>query len=530
MPITIRKGSCFANLLAAFCIAIFLCTANIAVAQEEGAGSGQGAARVPVLKKKVALVQFDVTNTIHVNDISNIYDGLPQVLSDRLEASGEFLPTYTGHQIPAEAGEAQREAVMRIAEETGAQFLISGVVVNAGIKQEKGYLGTPIGGYKRRHIEVEFAVHDGISGTRLLLRRLDEQVQGDVMVGNDKPFGSSIFLETELGQALNRLIDRAVTDIRAALVKIPFSAHLTRVEANKVVLDAGSDSLLRPGDRFVAYVRDAISVDGLKGVALGFMERAADTVTLTQVQPQFAVGELTEDAAKHGIKAGNIVRVDPDEQRALLARQIAAQQKAKAEQDAKAEAERIKAEQAAQAEAARIKAEQDAKAEAARIKAQKAAAAQAKAQAAAEAKVARLKAQQKARDARIKAAQEARARERAREKARIAAEAKAARLKAQEEAKAEAACIKVEEKARAEAEAKCAAEAVTSPGLATQQVPKSGVEQTKTGAAAAAEASAASAPLPAAPAPAPASAPVSATPAPAKPKLVVPLKLKQIRP
>lgn len=523
MPIIMRKGCRFANLLAVFCIAVSLCAASGAAAEPPATQT----ASAPAAKKKVALIQFDVTDTIHVNDISNIYDGLPQMLASRLEASGEFLPVYTGRQMPAEAGEAQREAVVRIAEETGAQFLISGVVVNAGIKQEKGYLGTPIGGYKRRHIEVEFAVYDGISGTRLSLLRLSDQVQGEVMVGNDKPFGSSIFLETQLGQALSRLIDLAVTDIRATLGRVPFSARIVRVEANKVVLDAGSDSLLKPGDRLVAYVRDAISVDGMKGAALGFAERAADTVTLTQVQPQFAVGGLTEDAAKSGIKAGNLVRADQNETRALLAKQIAAQQKARAEQEALVEAERIKAEQAAQAEAARIRAEQEAKAEAARIKAEKAAAAQAKAQAAAAAKAARLKAQREATAARIKAAQEARARELARQKARAAAEAKAAKLKAQQEAKAETACIEVEKKVRAEAEARCATGIVTPQPPATLPTAASGVAQTKTGAEVAAEASAAPAPV----TPAAASAPVPALPAPAvKAKPVVPLKLKQISP
>lgn len=511
MPIAIRKGCRFANLLAVFCIAVFLCAAPGAAAEPQTASA-------TAVKKKVALAQFDVLNTIHVNDISNIYDGLPQALADRLEAGGGFLPVYTGRQVPAESGAAQREAIMRIAEETGAQFLVYGMVVNAGIKQEKGYLGTPIGGYKRRHIEIEFAVHDGFSGTRLLLRRLDDQVQGDVMVGNDKPFGSSIFLETQLGQALSRLIDLAVADIRATLGEVPFSARIVRVEGDKVVLDAGSDSLLKPGDKLVAYARDAITVDGTKGAALGFAERAADTVTLTQVQPQFAVGELTQDAAKNGIEAGNFARIDQNEVRALLAKQIAAQQKARAEQEALAEAERIKAEQAAQAEAVRIKAEQEAKAEAARLKAEKAAAARAKAQAAAEAKAARLKAQREARAARIKAAQEARARELTRQKARAAAEAKAAKLKAQQEAKAEAACIEVEKKLRAEMETMCAS---VPPAAA------SGVAQTRTGAEVAAEANAASAPVAPASAPEPASAPA---PAPAKVKQGVPLKLKQISP
>lgn len=483
MPFIIRPGFRFVAPLAAMCcLMTFLCAAP--AARAEGA---EGAAH-PV-KKKIALVQFDVANTQHVDDISNIYDGLPMALAGRLDASGEFLTAYTGRSIPPEAGEAQREAVIQIAAETGAQFLISGMVVNAGTKQEKGYLGTPIGGTTKRHIEVELAVYDGLSGARLLQRRLDEQAQGDAMkVGHDKPFGSSLFFGTEFGQAVNRLLDLAVNDVRAALENVPFAAHIIRVEGKKVFLDAGSDALLRPGDQLVVYVRDTAPVVGLKGSVLGVTDRAADTVTLTQVQPQFSSGVLSEEAAKSGIKAGNIARIDPGEQRSLAEIQTTVRLIAEKQQMAKAEAERAKAEQAAQKEAARLKAEQAARDEAARLKAEKKAQAQARTQAEAEAKAAKLKARQEARAARIKAEREARAREQAREKARAAAEAKAAKLKARQEAKqeadaeaaclkAKALCLKAEQKAQAEAEAEPAAETakpVTEPKPAAE--PKPAVE------------------------------------------------------
>src|SRR5574340_764504 len=480
MPFIIRKGFSFPAPLAVFYLIISLCIAPFAVAQAE---DGQGAA--PSAKKKIALVQFDVANTQHVNDINNIYDGLPLALANRLETSGEFLTTYTGRSSPAEAGEAQREAITQIAGEAGAQFLISGMVVNAGTRQVKGYLGTSFGGTTKRHIEVELAVYDGLTGARLLLRRFDEQAQGDVRVGNDKPFGSSFFFETELGQALSRLLDLAVNDIRVALENVPFSAHVIRVDAKKVFLDAGSDSLLKPGDQLVVYVRDAAPVVGLRGSVLGITDRAADTVTLTQVQPRFAIGELSEEAAKSGIKAGNIARIDPAEQRSLAEIQNTVRLIAKAQQEAKTAAERVKVEQAAQAEATRLKAEQAAKDEAARLRAEKKAQAQAKAQAEAEAKAAKLKARQEARAARVKAAQEARAREQAREKARAAAEARAAKLKAKQEAKAEAARIKAEKTAQAIEEAKAAAEVAAQQAPAIQQVAESGVAKTKTKAEAA---------------------------------------------
>lgn len=469
MPIIARKGFCFTDPLAGLCIIAALCAASIAGAEPQTAQPEDA----PAVKKKIALAQFDVANTQHVDDISNIYDGLPLSLSSRLEASGEFLTAYTGRSIPVEAGEAQRNTIVQVAEETGAQLLISGMVVNSGLSQPREYSETQSGRVRKRHIEVEFSVYDGLTGDRLLLRRIDEQARGDVMVGNDKPFGSSIFFETELGQAINRLLDRAVADIRAALKKVPFTAHIVRVEEAKVFLDAGSDSLLKPGDKLVAYARGADPVVGLKGSVLGVTDRATDTVTLTRVQPRFSIGELTESAENRGIKANDIVRINPDEQRALMAKQIAAQQMAKAEQEAKIEAARVKAEQDAQAEASRAKAEQDARAETERIKAEK----KAQAQAAADAKAAKLKAAQKTKTTRISAAQKARDRA---EKARAAADAKAAQLKAQQEADAQATRGKAK-KPPVDVKNKAAAKTLA------PQAAVSGAAQTKTGAETTAE-------------------------------------------
>lgn len=377
-------------------------------------------------KKKIVIIQFDVANTLHVDDINNIYDGLPVALASRLDASGDFLSSYTNRAIPIEANAQQREAIIQIAGETGAQIFISGRVVNAGISQ------------KTRHIEVELSVYDGFTGTRLLSRRLDEQAEGVVMVGNNKPFGSSAFFETEFGKAISRLIDSAVKELQETSENVPFSAHIIRVEGKGVVLDAGSDSLLESGDILVAYANDARSpITGPNGSVLGTADRAADTITLTQVKPQFSIGELSEDAAKLGVRVGNIARLNFADQRDLAARQIAAQQFAKAQQEAKVEADRVKAEQAAQAEAARIAAEQAAQAEAARIKEEKTA----KAQAAAKAKAAKLKTQQKT--TRASAAQQARARALS---ARIEAARKA---KAQSASKAIAAKLKDAQKAKA---------------------------------------------------------------------------------
>jgi len=280
---------------------------HVTVSAEVGQGKVMAAgcaASAHAPKKKIAFFQFDVANSIQVDDINNILGGLPSELASRLEASGGFLSTYTHRSIPSDSDMQKRAFIKLIAEESGAQFIVSGMIVDAGVSQN--FIG-----YKKRNFEIVFSVYDGLTGTRVLLRHLDEHAHGDVMVGRDKPFGSRNFFETELGRAANRLMDVAARDIRVALECLPFSAHIVRIEEKKVFLDAGGTSLLRPGDKLVAYARSSTQpIVGLGGAVLGDTERSVATVTLIQVQPLFSIGELSEDAAKLGIKVGDIVRFE----------------------------------------------------------------------------------------------------------------------------------------------------------------------------------------------------------------------------
>lgn len=280
---------------------------HVAVSAEVGQGKAMAAGCVTSThapKKKIALVQFEVANSIQVDDIKNILDGLPAELGSRLETSGGFLPTYIYHSIPGETDIQKGAAIKLFAEKSEAQFIVSGTIVDAGVNQN-------ILGYKKRNFEVEFSVYDGLTGTKVLSRRLDEYARGDVMVGRNKPFGSRAFFETELGRAANRLLDSAIKDIQIALECLPFSAHIVRVEERKVFLDAGGTSLLRPGDKLVAYLgKSTQPIVGLGGEVLGDTENSIATVTLVKVQPQFSIGELPESAAKLGIKVGDIVRFE----------------------------------------------------------------------------------------------------------------------------------------------------------------------------------------------------------------------------
>lgn len=261
-------------------------------------------AGIRALKKKIVFTQFDVANTIQVDDIRNIYDGLPIEISKRLEAGGGFLVNYVSRYVPSHADALQREAIMRIANEVGAQFVVSGLVLDAEIKQTFARAN-------KRHFKIEFVIHDALTGVRLLSHHLEDDAQGDVIIGNDKPFGSSGFFETDSGHVLDGLIGSVVKNISAALACLPFSASVVRVEGKNVYLDAGAASMLKVGDKLVLYTSDFLTpIVSTGGLSLGVPERPVTTLTLTKIQPLFSIGDLAENVTNHGVKIGSIARFE----------------------------------------------------------------------------------------------------------------------------------------------------------------------------------------------------------------------------
>jgi hypothetical protein len=293
------------------------------------------------VKKKIVFIQFDVANVSQIGDINNIYDGLPAALAARMATSNKYLATSSRYSLPKSGETSQQQAMTQIAGETGAQFLIAGLVLNAG------------NGDGKRHIEVKLKIYDGFTGIPLLSRRFEDKTYGDMRVGTDKPFGSSEFFDTDFGRAINRLINTAVKGIQSALANVPFAAHIVRAEGNNVLIDAGANSLLKPGYKLVAYTNESRNpVNDLLGSKLGDVERPADEITLTVVQPQFSIGQLSHDAATIGVNPGNAARVNDADRHYLAEHPIVIRKIATV--PAVVKTEPVKAKIAAQAEKPKV--------------------------------------------------------------------------------------------------------------------------------------------------------------------------------
>ena len=264
-------------------------------------------------KRKITSTLFAVRNSSQTQDIDNIALELPRELLRRLENSNNFLVKATEYGAPSASASASADTgqgsndVRRISEIYGSQFVVSGEVIDAGNSVNDGFLRSG-----KRWLEVDFMIHDGLTGSLLARHRLARNIEGKTTIGRNKPFGSASFFSTDFGQAIDNVITDAVKLISKDMEQIPFSARVIRILENNIYIDAGSTSFIEPGDSLVAYSlkKEIIYTNALTGSNYIEAETPMASVLMIQVQPLFSIGTLSPSSGDVKIKVGDIVRFD----------------------------------------------------------------------------------------------------------------------------------------------------------------------------------------------------------------------------
>lgn len=271
-----------------------------------------------VLKKKIVITGFAVNSPTQVQDVDDIAQGIPREMLSRLERSGAYLVRQSKNLLSfdyqQEAPSAQ--LVRQVAAENDAQFVIAGEVRNAGVRSDKKYWG--MWETRKRHIEIEFAIYDGISGAFLARHHLYRPAEDDAPVGRDKSFGSVAFYATSFGKALDAVLEESVAWIRKDLAPFPMMAKIIKIQDKQIVFDAGLSSNLVSGDPgLVVSNFDQLPVIGLtaqqaRPLQYGIPQASMGHLKIVQVQYPFAIGELENpievDTIK--VKVGDFVRFD----------------------------------------------------------------------------------------------------------------------------------------------------------------------------------------------------------------------------
>jgi hypothetical protein len=274
------------------------------------------AAPAHVFKKKILAPAFTVSRLGQVQDIEDIAHGFPRELLLRLEKSGAFLvrssPDLLSFTLQTETPGVN--LIKQVAAEFDSQFIISGEIRNAGVQVDKKFMG--LWETRTRHMEIELAIYDGVSGALLIRHNLHKQAADQANIGRDRPFGSAAFYATTYGQAINAILDESAALIVSDLQQLPVLARILKLNKDQVIFDVGATSALAVGDvARLIVANNELPALGLRShqpqiVTYGAPHFDLGKVEVVQVQNLFAVGQLSDDIPPGQVKVGDFVRFD----------------------------------------------------------------------------------------------------------------------------------------------------------------------------------------------------------------------------
>jgi len=254
-------------------------------------------------RKKIAAIQFDVLHRSEIFDVPEIERELPRELLRRLDNSGNFIIIDATQFLVSTLHPGLRfddpGSYKMIAEKTGAQIILSGQIRDFHV--EEGFF------QNKRQLEIEIYLHDGISGTRIARHRFSETVpNANYFKESQALFSNAGFYKTIFGNVVDKVINSQVEFIQEDLKQIPFSARILRVNGQKIFFDAGTASLINIGDMLMTFRLETDPLNSNNGRYLGFLETPVASLSVEQVQPQFAVGKVEIKNAK--LSVGDLIR------------------------------------------------------------------------------------------------------------------------------------------------------------------------------------------------------------------------------
>lgn len=287
------------------------------------AAAPQPAAEMPVpasdyrlperkFKKKILATAFTVGKNVQIDDIDEVGQNFPKELLHRLYVTQGFLTRMSPNLLSFnyEVDAPSTQLLRQLGTQYDSQFVISGTILDASVITEKKYWGLIEN--KKRHLTLQIELHDVASGVLLARHKLSQIADKDITVGKDKSFASTVFFATPYGKVFDQLLEQATNMIIKDLEASSFYAKITQVGPDgEVMLDAGSNSAVLPGDVFAIFGRQTnLSAKGMAHVATEHQERRLGTLAVIKSQSSSSMAELSADTKISEVKVGDIVRAD----------------------------------------------------------------------------------------------------------------------------------------------------------------------------------------------------------------------------
>ena len=279
---------------------------------------------------RALVASFPVLSPVQLSDVPRFPQMLQSEIARRMEQAGHFLSQISGNEAayPIQPGQFQSqwnpEWIRDLARRYGAQFVVGGALLDAGVEGERyaltygsdvrpgerkqefnfplldffkpGIKATP----SARRFEMDVLIFDGISGTQIGQHRVAGNATGSVLSGAEVVLDPTVgadtqrFFASDFGRLVNSKLDEVVQALGRDVQCAPFSARVIRLAPGRVYLDAGSSSKLVVGDRLqvLHLLPGAAPLQTLtQSVPLGWPTETVGTLIVRQVQPLFASAE-----------------------------------------------------------------------------------------------------------------------------------------------------------------------------------------------------------------------------------------------
>lgn len=278
------------------------------------------------LRKAVAVTGFGLVSAKQtaLGQLQNIEQDLARVFINTFNDSGQMhaldashIGLYSNPKFAPSVQNQQRHLTtsMALAQNLGAQYIVSGIVRGLDtlstaadrVEQDESWLSL-VGltdEPTERQFVVDVFVHDGFSGALIFSNTYATQGKWNLDRMANVRFASPAFWRSNYGHAVKDLLAGAIDDVSMSLRCQPFMAKIIRTEGKRLHIEALAGAGIRPGDKFSIYRSGTFyNLDLEPRIELTNTDMKA---TVSQVQPQFIVAELSMSAQQLSIQRDDIV-------------------------------------------------------------------------------------------------------------------------------------------------------------------------------------------------------------------------------
>lgn len=284
----------------------------------------------PQYRKRLIATGFPLVHPeqLSSSETQDLASGIPREIMHQLVESQDFIgfnhthtSLYAQPDLAPNLGEDwpyTYSKAMQIANDEGGQLVLSGVIRDLKLDLPNDVLGNNWMALAKslarslsakRSVGVDIYVHDGFTGALLTQYRYTDELSGDVWIPSDNTVGSIGFKKTLLGTKISQIIEVASADLRQTLSCYPFTTRIIKVDGNKIFIDAGAQENLNIGDQLVVYAQtsEELHLEG-NHQFVGRDNQAMGVLTLREIRPRYAIGELEVPAIDLGIQEGDWVK------------------------------------------------------------------------------------------------------------------------------------------------------------------------------------------------------------------------------